>query len=442
MSNFISTVRVLVNQEKYQDATQLLADFLNYGTKQLQEQIKRLRERIRQADREPSSVGKGKFNPAAALNAFLDYLEQKETAQLRFLSHLTLAAEKFSTGEWQEARLNYELAGELHQPVYAIPIAEIKRKSRLCDEAMIFNQYIETANDFFAIKSWENAAKSYQQAIKMIREDFHYDPTELHNTLALCHRGVRFDQNMDLAKGYESQRIWGEAKMAYFRALELHDEAFNVRKQEIQSAISFCEENQQQKKRLQFPLPLRHGTMVLNLGLVAAIIFISIQFTRNKSEEKRGNVHITYPEKSLVSDTISFSTNGASALAIIPFCNNIKDYSLSAKVYSDAISAIKTSGNTEISLLSENPVLNSIKKLGLVNADFCEEKEALRIAEDLGVENIIMGRIVSLPDNQLRIVCQLLYVPTRQYSREIVLTDRDINRLRQNLIMELRQVFE
>lgn len=441
MSYFTDGIRVLISQDKYQQASQQLADILRYGTKPLQDQTKRLNERIIHSEQETTSNGKTRFNPVAALHAFLDYLEEKEGSQLRFLSHISLASEKFSNGEWQEARLNYELAGQLHQPSYSLTINEIKNKSRLCDEALIFNQYIETANEFFSVKSWKNASTSYQQAIKLIREDFHYDPTELHNALALCNRGVRFDQNMDLARGYESQRIWGEAKIAYFRALELYDDVFNVAKQEIQSAIGRCEENLQQKKRLSLPVPIRSGTMYLNLGLLAVIIFTGIYLFRGKPVVKQEVSPIPQANNALVADTIRMSPDGT-MIAIIPFCNNIKDYSLSAKIYADAFSAVKTSGKMSRSLVSENRVSGSIQKLGLINTDFCEEKEAIRIARDLGVENIIIGKIVSLPDNQLRIVCQLLYVPTGQYSREIVLTDRDVNRLRQNLIQELRLTFE
>ncbi|MDX2246766.1 MAG: hypothetical protein SF052_08330 [Bacteroidia bacterium] len=274
MSYFTDEIRIIVNREEYPEALKLLAYTLQYGTKQLQEQIKRLSQRIT-ASPQTSSSGLA-FNPKATLLTFLDFLEKKESAQLRFLSHLLLAEEKFRSGDWKEAKLNFELAGKLHLPLYALSIAELNQKSRLCDEALAFNQYIETGNNFFAVRSWENAGMSYQQALKTIREEFGYDTTELHKTLRLCSQGLRFDQNMDMARGYESQKIWNEAKMAYSRALELYDEAFLAEKKDIEAALIRCAEHKQ-KNSPQTP-SFRLSIVILNLCLLAATLFMIIYF--------------------------------------------------------------------------------------------------------------------------------------------------------------------
>ncbi|MEZ4825366.1 MAG: hypothetical protein R3C61_03590 [Bacteroidia bacterium] len=441
MNYLTDKIRLLIQQEKYLEAAQKLNEIFLSGLPQIAQQCKRMEERIRR-DYHPEKPEAGKkFNPASTLLTFLEFLEKNHADQLRFLSHLELAKQNFRQGEWPEAKLNFELALQLHKTEYAIAAKEISNQSARCDEALVFNQYIETGNTFFASKSWENASFSYQAALKMIKADFHYDTTELQKALNLCKKGFHFDKNLDLARGYESQRIWEKAKLAYFRAIELYDPAFEADKAELEQALVYCEEKDQHKKAGDKKTVPFIG--VLNVSLLVGIVVFTIYFIGKTGYKSQIHPPANTAPSTLVADTtvVPAYPKGLQPVAILPFCNEAKDYSLSAKIYSDAFSAIKTSGNQQIHLLSETQVSAVIQKLKLANADFCEEEKAVHLAQNLGAEVILMGQLIRLPDNQIRIVCQLFHIPTREYSREIVLTDRDLSRLRRNLALEIQQVF-
>ncbi|MCB0843439.1 MAG: hypothetical protein KDE26_09320, partial [Bacteroidetes bacterium] len=70
------------------------------------------------------------------------------------------------------------------------------------------------------------------------------------------------------------------------------------------------------------------------------------------------------------------------------------------------------------------------------------QEQALKVARFLKAENILTGNIIQLPDNQLRVICEVLHVPSQKYSQEIVVTDSNIQNLRKNLKKEIQNILK
>lgn len=132
----------------------------------------------------------------------------------------------------------------------------------------------------------------------------------------------------------------------------------------------------------------------------------------------------------------------AGRIAILPFCHEEKDASLAKRIYMDATFAIRTSGKSNQSAVSKNLVQGVIQKLDIGNKNLCNEMQAKIIARQLKAESILIGTISHLPNEQVRIICEVLHVPSLRYSGEIVITDKNSARLRSRLKQEIQQVFQ
>lgn len=132
----------------------------------------------------------------------------------------------------------------------------------------------------------------------------------------------------------------------------------------------------------------------------------------------------------------------AGRIAILPFCHEEEDASLAKRIYMDATFAIRTSGKSSQSAVSKNLVQGVIQKLDIGNKNLCDELQAKIIARQLKAESILIGTISHLPNEQVRIICEVLHVPSLRYSGEIVITDSNSARLRSKLKREIQQVFQ
>ena len=132
----------------------------------------------------------------------------------------------------------------------------------------------------------------------------------------------------------------------------------------------------------------------------------------------------------------------AGKIAIIPFCNGLDDDAFSMRIYRDASFAIRASGGSSKTTVSKSLVQAAIDEVGLHTDDFCSQEQALKVARFLKAENILTGNIIQLPDNQLRVICEVLHVPSQKYSQEIVVTDSNIQNLRKNLKKEIQNILK
>ena len=86
-------------------------------------------------------------------------------------------------------------------------------------------------------------------------------------------------------------------------------------------------------------------------------------------------------------------------------------------------------------------VNGTIRDLQMEIGDFCSEANAISVAKSLQVENVVVGNIIRLPDKQIRIICEVLHVPSREYRGDISLTGTNIQQLRKSLKKEIRKIF-
>ncbi|MCB0846486.1 MAG: hypothetical protein KDE26_24725 [Bacteroidetes bacterium] len=527
MTYFTEGIRILLQQGETKQAVEKLSLILQNGENNTYQRALDLMEKHTPAT--PSlknySQTKKTISPVI-IEAFLKDLERNNLPLLEFLSNHELAEAHLAKKSWKEALVPLKLMLQFHQEDYQISKEDLQVKIDQCEEAVSFLRFMEKGDDFFNLKSWQNALSCYKNALVYQNLEFQDEVEQIKKRIVICGHGIRFEQHLDKAKGLSNQRKWTEAAEFYHKALFLFQDEFIPDKETVNSLLEECLEKAKRGETeveswsiaaiLSKPL-VTALTLVFCVGLIITLLMpqepsssrseippktsvtedkpktIASQENPEMEKEMEPNLSInsTVDSTSQIvekTDSTPFqltpfnakevfsikepeelqnpvedlaeeepetenveTSEGTMALvkpkftpgrvAIMPFCNGTGDGDFATKVYMDAAYAIRTNGNSKFSSVSRSSVTGAIQGLGLEAGNFCSENEAIKVATMLEVESIILGVIVPLEDNQVRIVCEVLHIPSRQYSREITLTDTDTERLRRNLRQEIQQIF-
>lgn len=278
MSYFIEKIRHKINEGQLDQAQKLLLTTLKNGKRSLYDEVAGLdlSTKSKSRSRRSRDVSSGNHAGREKLLGFLQRLERDEPDMMMFLAHLELGKSLLSKGEWMTARFNFESAMKLHSSAYMIGYEEVNGSIQLCDDAMAFNQFIETGNEYYNLKSWTHALQNFNQAISHHREDFNFDLTELKNVMNICNKGVHFDRSIKEARSLISQSQWREAKQAYHRALVLHEEEFSPNRSQLNAAIQSCHNKEIAVSRRLFNFDM--SRMAINYVLVGGIMFMFVLF--------------------------------------------------------------------------------------------------------------------------------------------------------------------
>lgn len=539
MTYFIDRVRLLIEQNEVNQATDQLLTVLKNGSKEILDRAtlmspsrgknpQRKRRRIPKITRpeQPSN-----------LTLFLSELEEDEPQLVKFLTEIEIAEQKNTTGDWQGTKQHLESALAIHDDSFNLSREDIIQQIKVCENAISYNKLIAQGNREFLTQNWQSALTAYKRAIDVLDRDFNIDKVK--EQISICERGIRFEEYLQLAKLAKSKRKWVQARDYFNEALTLnlikyYPEALS---RSITEDLRKCTLKSQKRGSLTsgFPFTMKKtGTSPLLLIGILAFLALSIYYpelsllidqafsenskaTQNEilvasdsladelvvekvaviladtlsidtiasaintdlpepEPHKEENSYGGDPQLDLVPDINDAPTPGqirqmlkpktiskdelteveaakpeveeeeaftyeAGRIAIIPFCHEGKDKNLAKRVYMDASFAIRTAGKANQSAVSRSLVQGVIKKLQLSKNNFCSETGATEIARSLHAENVLIGSISHLPNDQIRIVCEILHVPSLRYSGEIVLTDRNSDRLRNKLKQEIQQVF-
>lgn len=538
MTYFIDRVRLLIEQNEVHQATDKLLTVLRNGSKEILD-----RATLMTLPRGKEPQDKQRKIPKittpklpSSLTHFLVQLEEDEPLLVKFLSHIELAEQSNSKGDWSDTKQHLESALAVHDDSFSLSKAEIIHQIQLCDNALIFNDLIASANQEFLQQNWQAALITYGEALEALDRDF--DTTKINKQISICERGIRFEQYLNLAELAKSKQEWAQACTYFKEALNLNvtdyypealglniqDDLRNCSKkiqrqgsgftfimkktgttpllligilaflalylyypqltglieQKFAKESPFAEDNQNilmdsledhlvvEKAAAISPDTLSIDSAITDLSEVTSAVQIEEepqekeaftfkeepqivlapeinvaptpnqiqQLLKPKSlpKKKQSEIEAEEPEE----EEVSFEMG---RVAIIPFCHEQKDKNLAKRVYMDASFAVRTAGKSNQSAVSRSLVQGVIRKLDLSKNNFCSETGAKKIARSLRAESVLIGTISHLPDKKIRINCEVLHIPSLRYSGEIVLTDRNVSRLRNKLKQEIQQVF-
>lgn len=457
MHYFTEGIRRLIEKGQSFEAVEELAYHLEKGPRKLFDQALRLKERIRTTPVSASyrEVQDQSFNPVSTINAFIAYLEEKEVDTLRFLYHIQTGERLIFNLAWNEARHQFEFALRFHQPGFSVTEEEIREKIRICNESLQFYHLVESADQFFSMNSWENAANLYRKAIHNLKDEFRYDRAHLKERLRLSSKGVHFAHQMNLARGFESQGLWHDARESYFEAIKLHEPAFRPDLETLKLMIDNCRpagKKPQQKVKTKRSFKVDRAT--INIVLMAVILILVTFLIYDPSPEPANNIptRTNIPDELLEEEKPSPSVNvwagndnqnmpvteASYQIAILPFCHDEQTFRLSRLLYKDVIAAFNDSQESATLVVPAKKVAITMMELNIEEDQVCGEANTLMMGEFLRTETLVIGTISAEENQNIRLKCEIFDMPSRQYIREIVLTDSDIFRLRRNLHLELK----
>jgi tetratricopeptide (TPR) repeat protein len=398
-------------------------------------------------------------------------IDQCEDA-ISFLYFVEKGNDFFKLGSWQSARSNYKKALNHQLPPFRKKIQQVKEKINICGQGIEFEQNIDQAQGLYNQKKWADASFFYQRALQLHHEGFKPERQTLIDILAECREKSEESRKKGVLTGFLFSKpglytliFFGLTALFlfYFYPAKTQLEQIPPVKDGLKAKLVDSVEQAGVKDTLASDSSTSVSNEVANSSETeTAALDSTTRFTSSIlpgegpfaiKEPEEIQIPISdlaeidssglYPDPS--EDSLSLKTDVVKytpgRVAVIPFCNGTEDEDFAKRLYLDASYAIRSSNSGKFSSVSRSSVSGVIQKLGYQPTNFCSETDAIRVAQTLGVESIVVGNIIPMPDEQVRIICEVLHIPSRQYSREITLTDRDMDRLRRNLRTEIQQIF-
>ena len=407
------------------------------------------------------------------IQAKLDFCE--EAISLTYFSKK--GEDFFNLGSWQNALSNYKKAISHHQKGFEKETEELKTKILVCGYGIRFEQNIDQAQGLYNQKLYADAAIFYRKALELYHVGFEPKRRQIVGIIEECREKVeeQGSQNNFLGMPMTMNKLTINVLLALAVVIPLifflypPEPNFSLSQEELSAATII---DTTKNTKVSETANSKEVADTSNVPNVVPPIDSLVQFVSNKDSITKANpilvnnesfairepeeIQIPLREEEEVTPTELIETSSSSVddtvsteilpyeagrVAVIPFCNGTEDLDFAKRLHLDASSAIRTSNPGSFTSVSKNSVKGAIQRLGFSSDNLCSEMEAIKVAQSLQVESIIVGNIIKLPDNQYRIICEVLHIPSRQYSREITLTDSDLDRLRRNLRQEIQQIF-